>query len=415
MQSKIQRQKQIFALLNSRFPAEILLPDGLPGESKTRARSKAGAQWELLIQVYQFYKSIIQNINFGLITIDLKGEITFANKSAAHLLKTRVEDLLGRNITSCFADATEGENFRELISLPGKEINEREYRFAQKDGNSIIINLNAAPLHDLNNDFEGMVLLFRDMTEIHQLRNQVERMERLALLGELSAGIAHEIRNPLAGIKTAAQVLEESFSQDDFQRQLTGRIVREVNKANNLLTDFFKFARPTRPKPDFHNLEMIVDSVYLLLAPRLKSRNIKFQEEFGDSIPQVYVDESQIEQVVLNLFLNAIDAMEEGGVLSVATTKKELVLVGKEENRANEASEVQYVVVKISDSGSGITEEQMPRIFNPFYTTKSDGLGLGLSICSRLVEENHGKISCRSTPGEGTTFEIALPAFNYQQ
>ena len=414
MQSKFQRQKQIFALLNSRFPEEFLASEAVRDESGSGLPSKNGNQLELLVQVYQFYKSIIQNINFGLLTIDLQGEITFANKSAANLLKTRVKTLLGRNVKSCFADAAEGEKFRKIVSLPGKEINEREYRFARGDGSSLIINLNAAPLHDLNNNFEGMVLLFRDMTEVHQLRSQVERMERLALLGELSAGIAHEIRNPLAGIKTAAQVLEESFSQDDFQRQLTGRIVREVNKANNLLTDFFKFARPTRPKPDFHNLEMIVDSVYLLLAPRMKSRNIKFQENFGNQVPQVYVDESQVEQVVLNLFLNAIDAMEEGGTLSVTTSKKQVTLLEEREKQGNSSAKVQYVVVEISDTGSGISEEQFPRIFNPFYTTKSDGLGLGLSICSRLVEENHGKIDCRSTPGEGTTFQIALPAFNYR-
>ncbi|HFE65209.1 MAG TPA: hypothetical protein ENK14_12470, partial [Caldithrix sp.] len=268
------------------------------------------------------------------------------------------------------------------------------------------------PIHDENNKFDGVVLLFRDLTEVRHLKMQVERMERLALLGELSAGIAHEIRNPLAGIKAGAQILEDSFGADDFRYQIVERIVREVDKANRLLKEFFKFARPTKPKFKFHDVEMIIDGVYLLLAPKMQKRNIQFIPDFGTEVPQVYIDETQFEQVILNLFLNSIDAMQAGGKLKVSTFKKRLRVLDKEKEKLDVPNnDLNYVLVEISDTGSGISKENIGKIFNPFFTTKADGIGLGLSICSRLMEENGGKIDVVSEIDKGTTFILALPAF----
>jgi signal transduction histidine kinase len=299
--------------------------------------------------------------------------------------------------------------------LPGKRIDEKEIKFLKKDNSSIIAGLTTSPIRDENNKFEGVVLLFRDLTEVIHLRLQIERMERLALLGELSAGIAHEIRNPLAGIKAAAQILEDSFGVDDFRYQLIERIIREVDKANRLLKEFFKFAKPTKPKLKFQDIEMIIDGVYLLLAPKLQKRNIQFSADFNTDMPQVFVDETQLEQVILNLFLNSIDAMPGGGKLKVGTNKKNIKLHEKDKQKLNvDSNEVNYVLIEISDSGNGIANGNMKKIFNPFFTTKTDGVGLGLSICSRLVEENGGKIDVTSKKNEGTTFLLAIPAFEHQ-
>jgi signal transduction histidine kinase len=295
--------------------------------------------------------------------------------------------------------------------MPDKKIDNYETRFVDHKSKEIIIGINASSLNDKNNKFEGVVFLFRDLTEIYHLRNQVERMERLALLGELSAGIAHEIRNPLAGIKASAQVLQESLNHEDFRSELINRIVKEVDKSNRLLKEFFKFARPLPPRFSFYDIEMIIDSVYLLLAPRFKKNNIKFTKEFEDQIPQVHIDETQIEQVILNFFLNAVDVMPDGGELTVKTSKKKLSLqdIGNEKYIASDDEDNQFVIVEISDTGKGIKPEIIDKIFNPFFTTKKDGLGLGLSICSRLIEENQGKVDVISTPGKGTTFILALP------
>lgn len=412
MPSKLERQRQILSLLNSKLinnndpEADLFqVPEAKPDGGKL-------TQNRLINQIYHFHKSIIQNINAGLVTIDLKGQITFVNRSTAQLLGYEIEEILEKNIRDFFKSAEEADKFLNLCTIPGKKIGDWESEFIRKSNQKIIVGINASHLEDVSNNFEGVVLLLRDLTEIHQLKHQLERMERLALLGELSAGIAHEIRNPLAGIKAATQLLEENFTEDNFQHQVVTRIIREVDKANRLLKEFFKFARPTRPKPGFYNIEKIVDNVYLLLAPRLKNKEIKFQEKFPVVTPQAYVDETQMEQVVLNLFLNAIDAMKNGGILKVIISKKKLnPIESKKANYSMFNQDLYYVLLEISDTGTGISAENLKKIFNPFFTTKSDGLGLGLSICSRLMEENNGKIDVVSQEGKGATFVLALPTF----
>jgi PAS domain S-box-containing protein len=398
--------------LNSRLinnngqESELLqMPESKPEDVKL-------PQNRLINQIYQFHKSIIQNINAGLVTIDLKGEITFVNRITARLLGFEIEELLGENLKKLFKSPEEGNKFLNLCALPGKKIDNWESEFFHKTRKSIVVGINSSYLEDVSNNFAGVVLLLRDLTEVHHLKNQVERMERLALLGELSAGIAHEIRNPLAGIKAATQLLEENFAREDAQQQIVSRIIREVDKANRLLKEFFKFARPTRPKPAFHDVRKIIENVYLLLAPRLKSKEIKFQEKFPSKLPRVYVDETQIEQVILNLFLNAVDAMKNGGNLKIsASTKKINPIDAKGAIYSVFEQDLYYVLLEITDTGTGIAPENLKKIFNPFYTTKTEGLGLGLSICSRLMEENKGKIDAFSTEGQGATFVLALPTF----
>ncbi len=414
MKSKLDKQKQIFSLLNHKFGnllTEVEQDSAeVPPDSGDGARK--APQSDLLDRVYYFYRSIIQNLTSGLFAIDQSGEITFANRTAANMLGYPIEELQNRNIRELFSDHAESQKTLRVLFLPGKKLEEREVQFVRKDGTRIIVGLSVSPIHDKDNEFEGVVLLFRDLTEIHHLKVQVERMERLALLGELSAGIAHEIRNPLGGIKAAAQVLEESFGVDDFRFQLVDRIVREVDKANRLLQEFFKFAKPTKPKLDFYDVEMIIDGVYLLLAPKLKKRNIHFNGNFGSEVPRVFVDETQIEQVVLNLFLNSIDAMPAGGTLTVSTSKKRLKILEQEREKLEvEKNELTFVLVEIADTGVGIPDENVEKIFNPFFTTKTEGVGLGLSICSRLMEENGGKIDILSGQSKGVAFLLALPAF----
>ncbi len=412
MTSRLQKHKQILSLLNSRKDIEFPTIQSENDASIQPTQRELLSDNRLIHQVYQFHKSIIQNLNAGLITIDLNGEITFANKSAAHLLGLEVSELLGINVKDFFQSSTEAEQFLNLCTQQGKKIDDWESTFWHRTKKEIIVGINASYLEDARNNYEGVVLLFRDLTEVYHLRSQVERMEQLALLGELSAGIAHEIRNPLAGIKAATQLLAENKSNDDLQTQLMSRVIREVDKANVLLKEFFKFARPTRPKPAFCSIRKIVDGVYLLVASRLKTQNIQFSTQSRGIIPQVYADETQIEQVLLNLFINAIDAMKSNGELLVELSAKTYQLpLDKSGSSALSNRGFNYVLVKVSDTGSGIPADAIDKIFNPFFTSKKDGLGLGLSICSRLVAENFGKIDVSSRENTGTRFTLALPTF----
>ncbi len=323
------------------------------------------------------------------------------------------EDLLEQNFYLLPSDAETGRETTEILTRHKKKYRNNQFEFRQLDGSIIPIGLSTTLLVDDYNEFEGVIIIFKDLTEVKRLKSQIERMDRLALLGELSAGIAHEIRNPLAGIKAAAQLLEESFDKDDERITLFQRIVKEIDKSNRLLKEFFKFARPSKPRPEFINFDSIVDGLFLLIGARLRKQNIKYEIDIDPYIPQVFVDETQIEQVLLNMLLNSMDAMPKGGEIKLKTGIRSLTSFEKDtlDNVFSNNHDLKYLEVEINDSGKGIEEKNMDKIFDPFFTTKADGLGLGLSITTRLLEENLGKIDVEESNEKGTTFILLLPCF----
>lgn len=416
MTSQLEKEKQIERLLKKKSP---IATESKPRVLSTNADIRDGyiekarynalaADLKHLQSVFSFYQAIIQNMSSGLISLDLKGYVTFFNKTAAKALKYKPEDLMEKPIDALCGDDYPSKELLHRVIAKRETLEGKELRLINGEGIYIRVGFSSMPLHDENNNHEGMIIVFRDLTEILEMRQQVERMERLATLGELSAGIAHEIRNPLAGVKASAQVLQESFEGSDFRSELVDRIVREIDRSNELLKEFFKFAKPSKPHRSFYDVEIIIDGVYLLLAPRFKKKKIIFQKSFSENTEETYIDENQIEQIFLNLFLNAIDAMEEGGLLKVQTKSSKMVVNyikdGKTIKENNPAVEI-----LIEDTGSGILPEMLEKIFNPFYTTKSDGLGLGLSISNRLINENGGKMEVESEPGKGSIFRLLLP------
>ena len=274
----------------------------------------------------------------------------------------------------------------------------REVNLLTRSKKVIPIGFTTTILNASGETYQGIIISFRDLSTIIDLRNQMERIDRLTTLGEVSAGIAHEIRNPLAGIKTSAQVLEESFSLNDPRSQLVQRIVKEIDRSNELLKKFFKFAKPGKPKQEFISLHPLIEGVYILLTSKMSKKGIEFVREYSEILPDIYVDENQLEQVIMNLFLNAMDAIRADGKIIVKTELSEL-----------DGNRDECVNMEIGDTGCGIKDENLEKIFNPFYTTKPDGVGLGLSISSRLIEENGGVIKAESAFGVGTKIIIELP------
>ena len=388
-----------------------LVDDRESSNARLKADSAYKEKYELLLKryqeiekVYDFQKSIIQKMGSGLFTVDMNGSITFANKASLKTLGYEYDEVKGKDIKEFFVEAKEADEVIRKILKDHITFESYETYWTSKKGEPVPIGFSTSYIKmDTQENSEGVLFLFRNITQVNNLRRQIERMDRLATLGELSAGIAHEIRNPLAGIKTSAQVLEESFSPGDFRSQLVLRIVKEIDRSNELLKKFFNFAKPSKPKQEFQNIEMIIDGVYLLLASRLRKKNILFKTDFAESIPQVYIDSSQIEQVILNVFLNAVEAITSGGEIHVK------ISIAKNTKLKEDSALSDAVCIGVSDNGIGIPDEKLEKVFNPFFTTKSDGVGLGLSISSRLLEENGGKIELESEEGAGTTFKIYLP------
>ncbi|MCI0496587.1 ATP-binding protein, partial [candidate division KSB1 bacterium] len=205
---------------------------------------------------------------------------------------------------------------------------------------------------------------------------------------------------------------EEELPRNDPRLEYTSRIIRQVNRLDELLRTFFTYARPQTPERKFHRLQEIVQEVYTLLHNRLMASNVEFVERYANDLPLVVVDSQQIQQVFFNLILNSLDAMARGGKLEIVATAKVAMLYAidrRQKRSPRTKNNSTYVEVSVIDTGEGIKGEHLDSIFNPFFTTKPQGTGLGLSIVQRIIEENEGEIRVKSELGKGTTFTILLP------
>jgi signal transduction histidine kinase len=225
----------------------------------------------------------------------------------------------------------------------------------------------------------------------------VRRADRLASLGTLTAGLAHEIRNPLVAIKTFTQLLPERLDDEEFRKDFLAIASGEVDRISSLVNELLEFARPTKPHFQLENIADIMDGMILLISTEIKKKNLNISTQYEESLPLIPIDREQIKQVFLNILLNAIEATDEGGQMSV------------EIRTFSRKSRERFLQVEIRDTGCGIPEEQFDNIFTPFFTTKKKGSGLGLSNTHQIVLEHGGTISVESRTGEGSSFFINLP------
>jgi signal transduction histidine kinase len=254
----------------------------------------------------------------------------------------------------------------------------------------------------LKDEFREMAMSFNDMAiSLKEQQHKIQQAERLAAVGELAAGLAHEVKNPLAGIKVSIEVLKSELNLEQEDKEIFLRIINEINRIESLLKNMLNYARPSKPKPESVNLHEILDNIIKISEYSLKSpgdsprltKDIDFIKDFSSDLPKIYADPGQLQQVFLNLILNSIDAISEEGTITLKTA----------------LTSDESVQIQISDNGKGINAEVLSSIFNPFFTTKSKGNGLGLAICKRLIEQHNGTIEVFSNPEAGTTFIITLP------
>lgn len=351
-------------------------------------------------QLRAFAESLIQSISSGLILVDTKERITYFNKAAGKILGYPKEEVIGKPF-SIFSLKEKKQTMPTPFKNHYEMDSRREGVIVRKDKVKIPIGFNITDHLDSRGGKIGKIISFRNMTNVLKLQEEILRMDRLVSLGELSSGIAHEIRNPLAGIKTTAQALGEEMEQDDPKREYLNRITKEIDRLNDLLKTFFSFAKPQKLNPVVCNIRDIVNEIIPLLIKDIANRGINFTEEYARDLPKVRVDFSQMHQVFLNLFLNAIQAMPNGGELKIKTEPialAPLVNPGKD-----------YVRISISDTGKGIPTNGMNKIFDPFFTTRSKGIGLGLSITYQIIKKHGGSIKVESKADKGTTFILTLP------
>jgi two-component system, NtrC family, sensor kinase len=227
---------------------------------------------------------------------------------------------------------------------------------------------------------------------------QMERADRLASVGEMAAGIAHEIKNPLTGIAAAITVIKDDFAPEDGRVGIINEVLEQISRLDKTVNDLLFFGKPTLSEPTCVDMNQALKKILIFAAQHRGGKNIEKRLELQDELPPVYVDPKHIQQVFLNLFLNAVQAMQDGGVLTVQSSLAR-------------SGAVDMVRVNVIDTGQGIPPQILEKIFTPFFTTKAQGTGLGLAISHRLIEQHGGRLTVVSEDGKGTTFTVELPAY----
>lgn len=364
---------------------------------------------ENLVELQEFHENIVKSMNSGLMTLNGSGQIISCNGAAEQICGYPLERIRGALCHDVFPEFP----WQRLLSRDpiGVAIHRFEGWFIRQDGPRICLEMRLSPLRDEKGEVKGTVLLFQDLTELRALEVQLKRSERLAAMGRLSAGIAHEIRNPLASLSGSVQVLQSELQLQDTDRRLMDIVVQETNRLNSIVTEFLSYARPQPLQIGNHDLNALIrDSLTLLENHELYNREFRIETVFSQSEISAAVDPQPFKQMLWNLFLNALQAMPSGGTLRISTGAVSPGLADSLPQESGFPEAIRKCEVMVEDSGEGISPEVVDKIFDPFFTTKDQGTGLGLALVHKIVEEHHGEIYVESKVGRGTTFRILLPA-----
>ncbi len=345
-------------------------------------------------------ESLIESIGSGIIITEMNDTITYINQAGAKILGYSKGEVIGQPFGLFGLNEKQNVSYSSL-DHPDNLDTRREGRMKRKDGDEIPVGFTINQHLSLSGEAIGKIIIFRDLTKVYRIQEEMLKMDRLVSLGKLASGIAHEIRNPLAGIKTTAQALGEEMAKDDPKREYLNRITKEIDRLNELLKTFFSFAKPQTLLLGPCHIKEIINAIIPFLIKEIADKGIQFVEFYHPQLPRIRVDKIQMHQAFLNLFLNAIQAMPYGGELKIEANPVILPSPG--------GSTQNFIKVVVSDSGKGIPPQILPKIFDPFFTTKPKGIGLGLSITYQIIKKHGGTIKVHSQWEKGTSFIINLP------
>ncbi len=344
-----------------------------------------------LSRVKALSDSLVEHMPVGLVAIDPEERIMVLNETAENLLGRTSAEAVGKPSLEILPPAC-----MAMLRALGKDqlIIERELDCAIGEGSTVPLEVIAAVLRDDEGTLIGRIALFRDLSELQHLRNEVERSQRLAAVGSLAAGVAHEIRNPLSSIKGFATYFRQRYGGVPDDVKVADIMIAEVDRLNRVITELLEFSRPMALKRKETDLAGLAKQVLSTIEEQAREKEITVKADLLPYILAINVDPDRMTQVFLNLYLNALAAMDRGGILSVG--------IARPDERT--------LRVSVSDTGTGIRKEDLGRVFDPYFTTKPAGTGLGLAIVHRIVEAHGGEIRLESEPGKGTIFTILLPA-----
>ena len=356
-------------------------------------------------EIKEYLNSILQSVTNGVIAIDLKGRITTFNRAAERITGLEGKDVIASNFDNVFETGF-GVDFEEAAegTERGSLYISREMKVKARP--SFPVRESTSLTRDGRGEVTGAVKVFEDLTELRDLEEQARRQERLAALGQMSATVAHEIRNPLGGIEGFASLLARDFDENDPRLKLVTKIQEGARSLNGVVSELLMFTRPM--KLDFQRIEIagVVNGAIAFLAEDVKRLKIRLYKRLGRKGLQVWGDGEQLKRALLNIILNAVQAMPQGGSLSVSCRSRSLPAAARQ--MLGHSRNGNWVEITVKDSGAGIEESEIPRIFNPFYTNKEKGTGLGLAIATKIVEAHRGQITAFNSPQGGAVFVVSL-------
>jgi two-component system sensor histidine kinase HydH len=344
-----------------------------------------------LSRIKAFSDNLVTNMPIGLVALDDSQRITSLNNAAGSVLKLLPDEVIGEPAEKILP----AELWHLLKNLDeDKGVVEKEIDCTVQKGEVIPLEISATLLNDEEGTFLGNVVLFKDLSEVRSLRKEIARSQRLASVGRLAAGVSHEIRNPLSSIKGFATYFKERYYDVPENQQISSLMIQEVDRLNRVVGQLHEFARPIDVSKKSIQIKAFLKDSLKLIERQASEANISIKTDFDSEIDEILIDPDRINQVLLNLYLNAIDSMNNGGSLIVVLAKNSIK---------------NGIEIKVADTGTGISEGDLSHIFDPYFTTKASGTGLGLAIVHNIMEAHGGEIAIESRLGQGTGVTIFLP------
>jgi two-component system nitrogen regulation sensor histidine kinase GlnL len=351
------------------------------------------------------YGKILDNIDRAVIAFDQNGLITLFNPAAETLMERSSRQMRGKSYQYLFEKQDTLLYLVKVALEDGRSITDDEGLYLNRASSEPIpVNAYAAPIYSKGGQQDGAVIIIRDLSRIKELEGTLRRADRLSMLGTLAGGLAHEIKNPLGGIRGAAQLLSLELDEDSNVQEYTRIMVKEVDRINFIIEELMDLGNPREPDIVDVDLTKILDDIVLLQKEAARSQNIQFKMKLDPSIPPVQGDEDLLTRLFLNLIKNSREAITHDGEVTITTR-----IVASYHMTGPGRRSSPMVDIIISDTGCGIDHQEMERIFTPYFTTKNKGSGLGLAISQKIIEDHNGLLKIDSKPGEGTTVTISLP------
>ncbi|HEV2205243.1 MAG TPA: ATP-binding protein, partial [Candidatus Acidoferrales bacterium] len=339
-----------------------------------------------------FSESIIDSLKIGIVTVDLESHVESWNPPLEQLLDVTRNEAIGRKLYELLP----GDLAAEIASrsVDGHVSSIYKFPLSARGGRRFVVNVSVAPLVGKDGARLGRLILLDDITQRVRLEEQILQTEKLTSLGLLAAGVAHEVNTPLAVISNYIQMLAKQIPGDDPRQKTIDRIVKQTFRASEIVNNLLNFSRTGGSEFQELNLNSVLEETLTLVQHPFRTARVNVLRNYGKDLPAVLGSTTRLQQVFLNLFMNARDAMPEGGMLEVRTG-------------ARNGS----VEIEVTDTGMGIPLDHLNRIFDPFFTTKTSGrgTGLGLSVSYGIIKEHAGKVDVHSTPGKGTSFRLEFP------